>query len=135
MKTEIFLGFLIIYLATLVQSQVNKPENLRTICTTNGPVKGVLKTSILGRNYFSFNAIPYMKAPIGKLRFRDPQPPEKWTEPLDTTGNRPSYVTLDLATLQIAGQEDAGIVSVSTPYLNRKLPVAVYIHGGGFQLA
>lgn len=38
---------------------------------------------------------------------------------------------------EIEGQEDAGIVSVTTPYLqsSKPLPVAVYIHGGGFQMA
>lgn len=101
--------------------------------TEYGPVKGVLKSSDLGRDYFSFNAIPYMKAPIGKLRFRDAQPPEKWSEPLDSTINRPSYTTHNFMTKSVGGQEDAAILSVDTPYLNRKLPVAVYIHGGGFQ--
>lgn len=77
-----------------------------------------------------------MKAPIGKLRFRDAQRPEKWSEPLDTTaGDRPTYVTVEPLSQTIAGQEDAGVLSVSTPYLDRKLPVAVYIHGGGFQYA
>lgn len=98
-----------------------------------GAVKGAHKTSVLGRNYFSFQTIPYMKAPIGKLRFRDPQPPEKWSEPLDATVSRPSYLLLNGMTMQTQGQEDAGIISVYTPYLkpNKLLPVAFYIHGGG----
>ena len=101
--------------------------------TEFGPVKGLYKPSVLGRDYFSFNSIPYMKAPLGKLRFRDAQSPEKWNETLDTTGARPSYTTSDFLTKTVGGQEDAGILSVDTPYLDRKLPVAVYIHGGGFQ--
>lgn len=105
-----------------------------TVETEYGPVKGVQKSSDLGRNYIDFNVVPYMRAPIGKLRFRDAQTPEKWTKPLDTTGNRPSYFTVNFMTKTCEGQEDAGVLSISTPYLDRKLPVAVYIHGGGFQM-
>jgi carboxylesterase type B len=101
--------------------------------TEYGPVKGLQTCSDLGRNFFKFSAVPFMKAPLGKLRFRDAQPPEKWSEPLDVTGDRPSFTSIDFINDGIVGQEDAGIVSVDTPYLDRNLPVAVYIHGGGFQ--
>lgn len=104
------------------------------INTTNGPVQGDQRSSLLGRNYFNFQSIPYMKAPIGKLRFRDPQPPEKWTIPIDATKEPPSYCDQDFVTQQPKGQEDAGIINVYTPYLktNNPLPVMVWIHGGGF---
>jgi para-nitrobenzyl esterase len=110
----------------------NSPIIVATEC---GQVKGIQKSSILGRNYFRFNSIPYMKAPIGKLRFRDAQSPEKWNETLDSNIDRPSYLLVDRFEKTVAGQEDAGILSISTPYLNRKLPVAVYMHGGGFRIA
>jgi carboxylesterase type B len=106
-----------------------------TVETEYGPVSGVKKSTDLGRDYFCFNSIPYMKAPLGKLRFRDAQPPEKWVEALDVTGPRRSYITANKMTKAFEGDEDAGILSIDTPYLDRKLPVAVYIHGGGFQLA
>ena len=38
--------------------------------TEYGPVKGAKKVTVLGNNYINFQGIPYMKAPIGKLRFR-----------------------------------------------------------------
>lgn len=100
------------------------PSKIPIVKTAHGPVKGVIKSTSLGRTIYDFRAIPYMKAPTGKLRFRDAQPPEAWTVPLDTNIERPSYISSDLFTRQVAGQEDAGIVSVSTPYLDRKLPVA-----------
>lgn len=104
--------------------------------TEYGPVKGVQKASTLGRDYFSFRAIPYMKAPTGKLRFRDAQAPDKWIEPKDVSGDRPSYLSYNRMTGEVDGEEDAGIVSVFTPYLKREpLPVAIYIHGGGFQFS
>ena len=105
------------------------------VTTEYGPVKGAQVTSALGRKYFQFNTIPYMKAPLGKLRFRDAEPPENWTEPFDATINRPSYITNVYGSSELQGQEDAGILTISTPNLYKKIPVAVYIHGGGFQLA
>lgn len=91
--------------------------------TEYGPVKGVRKTTALGRNIYDFRAIPYMKGPIGKLRFRDAQPPDHWNEPFDSNIERPTYFCPPFPPFPADGQEDAGIVSISTPYLDRKLPV------------
>ncbi len=99
------------------------PNKFQTIDTEYGPVKGVRKTTALGREIYDFRVIPYMKAPIGKLRFRDAQPPEKWLEPFDTNIERPTYFCPPFPPYPADGQEDAGIISVSTPYLDRKLPV------------
>lgn len=43
--------------------------------TEYGPIKGDQRLSVLGRKYFNFQGIPYMKAPLGKLRFRDAEAP------------------------------------------------------------
>lgn len=100
------------------------PNKFEIIETEYGPVKGVQKSTALGRSYYDFRVIPYMKAPIGKLRFRDAQPPQHWTEPFDTNIERPTYFCPPFGHLPADGQEDAGILSISTPYLDRKLPVA-----------
>lgn len=105
----------------------------KVVNTEYGPVKGVTATTLLGRDFYNFRTVPFMRSPIGRLRFRDPQAPEKWTEAFDATTARPSYTTLNFFDGSVAGREDAGILSVSTPYLDRNLPVAVYIHGGGFK--
>lgn len=97
---------------------------IEIIKTEYGPVKGVQKSTALGRSIYDFRAIPYMKAPFGKLRFRDAQPPQPWTEPIDTNIERPTYFCPPFGVVPADGQEDAGILSISTPYLNRKLPVA-----------
>lgn len=103
-----------------------------SVKTEYGPVRGIKTTSVLGRDFFDFRCIPFMKAPLGKLRFRDAQPPASWTEPLDVTGERPSYCTSELEWIKtdnprpsFEGTEDAGIITVATPYLDRNLPVVV----------
>lgn len=45
-------------------------ENKIIVQTTKGPVKGVVKTSIVGENYYRFRGIPYAKPPVGDLRFK-----------------------------------------------------------------
>lgn len=107
-----------------------------TVKTEHGPVKGIQKFSALDRDYFSYQGIPYMKAPIGKLRFRDPQPPEKWLEPLDGSQEPPSFCFFHTLTSFKGGQEDAGILNVYVPINSSSdlLPVMTFIHGGGFQM-
>lgn len=109
-----------------------KLENF-LVHTDNGPVQGCERVSIFCRSYGNFQGIPYMKAPVGKLRFRDPQLPEKWSEPLDATNEPPSYFSFHSSK---SGQEDAGVLNVFVPITvqSELLPVLVYLYGGGFQM-
>nr|UUB32777.1 carboxylesterase COEC4 [Dendroctonus rhizophagus] len=90
-------------------------------CTENG-------------SYFSFQGIPYAKPPLGKLRFKAPQPPEKWTGIRDATQEGSECYSKSLITNAIVGSEDCLFLNVYTPKLcsNQFLPVMVWIHGGGF---
>lgn len=38
--------------------------------TENGQVKGIKKQSCINGEYLSFQGIPFMKPPVGKLRFK-----------------------------------------------------------------
>lgn len=109
-------------------------KNYEIIETEYGPIKGLKKLSLLGRSYFNFQGIPYMKAPLGKLRFRDAQAPNKWTEPLDVTQEPPSYCMRSFLNYEAGGKEDAAVVNVYTPQTSPKhpMPVLVWIHGGGW---
>lgn len=102
--------------------------------TEYGPVEGIRKMTFAGRDYVSFQGIPYMKPPLGKLRFREAQPPEKWTEPFDATKPPPAYMNVYYLTGKLEGQEDAGVINVYKPHVEqaKPLPVMVFIHGGGF---
>lgn len=95
--------------------------------TTAGPVRGAR-----GDGYLEFLGIPYAAPPVGELRFRPPEPPAAWSEPLDATHRRacPQQV-LGLS----MGQEDCLVANVHTPDpMPEGAPVMVWIHGGGFTM-
>lgn len=96
--------------------------------TEYGSVRGTRKSTVLGMSFINFQGIPYMKAPVGKLRFRDAQPPEKWTEPLDASAEL-SFPNIDFITGQPVGQENAGIVNIYTKDASpeKKWPVFVWV--------
>lgn len=102
--------------------------------TEYGPVKGIRKATFAGRGYVSYQGIPYMQPPLGRLRFREAQAPEKWTEPFDATKPSPAYVNVNYLTNKLEGQEDAGVINVYKPDIeqSKPLPTMVWIHGGGF---
>lgn len=91
--------------------------------------------------------IPYAKPPVGALRWRAPQPPEPWSEARETVVHgapcvqyaSPFAGVTDLPPGTPAGQEDCLTLDVWTPRFadgrvpkgKARLPVMVWIHGGG----
>ena len=102
-------------------------ENIVKVQTESGPIQGCKKTSILGRNYFNFQRIPYMKPPTGKLRFADPQAPETWTEPLDCTKEGPAFCNINFLTGQYEGELDAMFINVYTNNIKPTKPYPVMV--------
>jgi carboxylesterase type B len=105
---------------------------MTTVMTHCGQVQGKKVSSSLGSSYSSFTGIPYMKPPVGSLRFRDPQPMEPWQGVLDCTKAIESYCNYDQKIVLKIGKEDAAILNVYVPdrETNQILPVLVNIHGG-----
>lgn len=128
------------------------PEKTGIVTTAYGEVRGVKTEDKLVE---VFAGIPYAAPPVGELRFREPQPPEKWEGVLEADHfapmsmqpvNLPIYDSLT----RIVGYHDYKIslkdnyvppVSEDSLYLNvwrpagehEALPVLVYIHGGSLQ--
>lgn len=67
-------------------------------------------------SFYSFTGIPYAKAPIGQLRFKDPQPPDNWTEPFDATQKCPVPYGLDplMISVELNATEDCLRLNVYT---------------------
>ena len=110
-----------------------------TLVTTDaGRVRGFWRTRG-GRRSAAFLGIPYAAAPVGALRYAAPAPVAPWTGVRDATvyGATPHRSDDGLTLIpepSIPGDETLN-VNVFTPDptgQGPKLPVLVYIHGGGF---
>lgn len=82
-----------------------------------------------------FRGIPYAAPPVGRLRFQAPEPVRAWdgVRPATTYGPPPPQSGL-LGSAQAASGDDWLTLNVWTPDLAARLPVMVWIPGGGYAL-
>jgi para-nitrobenzyl esterase len=85
----------------------------------------------------SWKGIPFAQPPIGRLRWRAPQPAVPWRGVLNATSYRSDCMQLpfpsDAAPLGTPPAEDCLYVNVWKPASSvANLPVVVWIYGGGF---
>ncbi len=99
--------------------------------TGSGNVQGLIQNNVA-----KFLGIPYAAAPVGSLRWAPPQPAAAWsgTRAATTYGATCAQVTtLGVFAGPANSNEDCLFANVFTPNLETtaKLPVIVWIHGGG----
>ncbi|XP_055537564.1 acetylcholinesterase-like [Wyeomyia smithii] len=106
-----------------------------------GKVRGICKTLPDGSSCYCFKGIPYAKPPIGELRFKPPVPLEEFEVPIIdccVDGSLCIQPNTFLTFLVVGSEEKALNLSVYSPKLPTKendaprLPVMIYIHGGGY---
>lgn len=120
-------GCVIGLLASGVAPAVGAPGR-DLVHTDRGPVRGVV-----GENVRTFQGIPYAAPPIGNLRWRPPAPAERWRAPLDATAPRGICPQLPRFGAPGSTNEDCLYLNVTTPRRSHgKLPMMVWLHGGGF---
>ena len=99
----------------------------------SGALEGAVQDGVL-----SFKGIPFAAPPVGDLRWRPPQPAPAWTGVRSATSYGHDCMQepfpSDAAPLGTAPDEDCLVLNVWRPeaQTSSRLPVMVWIYGGGF---
>ena len=100
--------------------------------------QGKLRGKRVAPGILRFAGIPYAQPPVGELRFKPPRPPQPWNGIRDARDFGPVGIQVydDFTGDYFLNQsEDCLSVNVWTPGTdNKRRPVIVFLHGGGFVL-
>jgi para-nitrobenzyl esterase len=130
MKNSGLVSVILIFLAVFSGCKPKSPITIAEL--DGGTVEGTVKGEIS-----VFKGIPYAAPPVGDYRWRPPQPVKAWTGMLkaDKFGPQcPQPTGASTDSTAIESSEDCLFLNVWTPAKSKKekLPVMVWIYGGGF---
>ncbi len=120
-------------LLLVMDGKGNEAESVsETVRIDTGTIRGAGQNGVL-----VFKGIPYAASPEGMLRWRPPQPPAAWDGVRDATRFGPACIqpVPESVRKSVRMSEDCLTLNVWTPAKSaaEKLPVMVWIHGGGFR--
>lgn len=127
-------AFLAMLGAVPAPAQPAPAQSAPVVATGSGPVRGVSDGAVS-----AFLGIPYAAPPTGANRWRAPQPVARWIDARDASqyGSDCAQAPFppDAAPIRTKPAEDCLFLNVWRPanaQPGAKLPVMVFIHGGGF---
>ena len=119
---------------------------------TSNPVLNIEGGQVIGvqtptEGIIAYKGIPFAAPPVGNLRWKEPQPVVPWegVKAADKYGDAAEQVTWDpesfygrewRASGSVPFSEDCLYLNIWTPaagQIDKKLPVAMWIHGGGYR--
>ena len=107
------------------------------IQTDKGYISGTL-TGEPGKEVFVFRGIPYAAPPLGNLRWKPPQPAVPWEGIRECTQFSAISPQIEMPGMSsgLRLSEDCLYLNVVTPARqpDEKLPVMVWMHGGGYSM-
>ena len=135
MEKKIFKWFglvLLFFLAACGQTKQEVPTSFKNQVTqtiASGEIKGNQDKE---NGVLEWLGIPYAAAPVGELRWKEPQAVEKWEETFDATKAGDKFVQFSNG--EVVGSEAALNLDVVRPDTTEAaLPVIVFLHGGNNQ--
>lgn len=128
-----------IFLMSSAATAVAASGLAKAAITQRDPLVRVAQGPLMGARddrAMAWKGIPYAEPPVGKLRFRAPQPAKPWNGTRDAAqfGNMAVQdAPFGRPAGNLLGSEDCLTLNVWAPLDGRRnLPVIVWIHGGGF---
>ncbi|KAE8573489.1 carboxylic ester hydrolase [Halyomorpha halys] len=105
------------------------------VTISQGKMVGETLLSRDGREYSSFQSIPFAEPPVDGLRFMAPLPAKSWDGVLNASVPSPPCYQKPFLMSQtgMQGQEDCLYLNVFSPNLKGSYPVMIYIHGGAYE--